>query len=62
MWRVLLLGHGQWGNQDDLVLHFSLGGACAAEVAVRWPDAELSTQSFTVGVATASRCFRVESR
>lgn len=41
-------GHGHYGLQDDLVRHFGLGRACAAEVTVRWPDAELSTQTFTV--------------
>ncbi|MFH1469738.1 MAG: CRTAC1 family protein [Pseudomonadota bacterium] len=42
-------GHGHYGAQHDLVLHFGLGAACAAEVTVRWPDAELSEQTFTVG-------------
>ncbi len=41
-------GHGQWGNQDDLVLHFGLGEACEATVSVRWPDADGSLQSFPV--------------
>jgi hypothetical protein len=39
-------GHGQNGIQDDLSLHFGLGAACEAEVTIRWPDAELATQSF----------------
>jgi hypothetical protein len=42
-------GHGHYGNQDDLVLTFGLGTACSADVTVRWPDAELSEQTFTVG-------------
>ncbi len=42
-------GHGHYGNQDDLVLTFGLGGACEADVTVRWPDSGLSEQSFTVG-------------
>ncbi len=42
-------GHGHYGAQQDLVLHFGLGAACEAEVGIRWPDASLSTQSFTVG-------------
>ncbi len=42
-------GHGHYGNQNDLVLHFGLGAACSADVTVRWPDAALSEQSFTVG-------------
>jgi len=41
-------GHGQWGNQDDLVLHFGVGPACVAEVTVRWPDAAGTTETFTV--------------
>lgn len=42
-------GHGHYGNQDDLTLHFGLGSACTAQVTVRWPDAELTEQSFEVG-------------
>lgn len=41
-------GHGHYGLQHDLALHFGLGDACAAEVTVRWPDAPLTTQRFTV--------------
>jgi len=41
-------GHGHYGSQSDLVLHAGLGGACEAEVTVRWPDAELSTETFTL--------------
>jgi hypothetical protein len=41
-------GGGQWGDQSDLVLHFGLGSACIAEVTVRWPDAEGTTDTFTV--------------
>ncbi|MFO0618023.1 MAG: CRTAC1 family protein [Polyangiaceae bacterium] len=39
-------GHGHYGSQDDLTLHFGLGAACDAEVTIRWPDAELTTQTF----------------
>lgn len=39
-------GHGHYGSQDDLTLHFGLGAACEAEVTIRWPDAELTTQTF----------------
>ena len=39
-------GHGHFGVQHDLVLHFGLGDACDAEVTVRWPDQTLTTQSF----------------
>ena len=42
-------GGGQFGNQSDLVLHFGLGTACEAEVTVRWPDADLTTESFELG-------------
>jgi hypothetical protein len=39
-------GHGHYGAQDDLVLHFGLGTACRAQVTVRWPDAALTTETF----------------
>ncbi len=42
-------GHGHYGNQNDLVLHFGLGEACEADVTIQWPDASLSEQRFTVG-------------
>jgi len=41
-------GHGLYGTQNDLVLHFGLGAACEAEVEVRWPDAASSTERFTL--------------
>ena len=41
-------GHGHYGNQDDLTLHFGLGAACEADVTIRWPDADLTTQTFHV--------------
>jgi hypothetical protein len=41
-------GYGHYGAQDDLTLHFGLGAACEAEVTVRWPDAALSEQAFTL--------------
>ena len=41
-------GHGHFGAQRDLTLHFGLADACSAEVTIRWPDAELTQQSFTV--------------
>lgn len=49
-------GHGHFGAQDDLVLHFGLDAACEAEVTVRWPDAEGTTQTFRV---TAGHRFEV---
>ncbi|MCB9591302.1 MAG: CRTAC1 family protein [Sandaracinaceae bacterium] len=41
-------GHGLYGTQRDLVLHFGLGASCEAVVEVRWPDAELTTETFSV--------------
>lgn len=41
-------GHGHYGIQQDMTLHFGLGPACQAEVTVRWPDQNLTTQKFTV--------------
>ncbi|PRQ03832.1 FG-GAP repeat protein [Enhygromyxa salina] len=41
-------GYGHYGAQDDLVLHFGLGAACAAEVEIRWPDGELTTQQLSL--------------
>ena len=41
-------GYGHYGAQDDLVLHFGLGEACAAEVEIRWPDGELDTQTLSL--------------
>ncbi len=38
-------GHGHYGIQHDLTLHFGLGAACEAEVTVRWPDATLTTET-----------------
>jgi len=39
-------GHGHFGTQRDLTLHFGLGSACEAQVTVRWPDAALATETF----------------
>jgi hypothetical protein len=41
-------GHGFFGQQRDMVLHFGLGESCVADVLVTWPDAGLSTQELTV--------------
>jgi hypothetical protein len=38
-------GHGHYGAQHDLNLHFGLGTACRADVTVRWPDATLTTET-----------------
>lgn len=50
-------GHGHYGIQNDRILHFGLGTACEAEVTVRWPDAELTTETFTL---LSGYRFRVE--
>ena len=39
-------GYGHFGAQEDLVAHFGLGGACEAQVTVRWPDAAMTEQTF----------------
>ncbi|AKU93162.1 CRTAC1 family protein [Vulgatibacter incomptus] len=41
-------GHGHYGMQHDPVLHFGLGKACEAKVTIRWPDAALTEQRFTL--------------
>ena len=41
-------GHGHYGMQHDLTLHFGLGAACVAKVNVRWPDGSLTEQTFEV--------------
>lgn len=41
-------GHGQWGNQDDLVLHFGLEG-CQADVRVVWPDGAVTEHAVNGG-------------
>jgi hypothetical protein len=41
-------GHGHYGLQHDLVLHFGLGAACEVDqIEVRWPDLALATQTWT---------------
>ena len=41
-------GYGHYGAQNDLVLHFGLGGSCQPEVTVRWPDADNSEDSYAL--------------
>lgn len=41
-------GYGHYGAQHDMVLHFGLGAACEAEVTVRWPNADLTTETVTL--------------
>ncbi|HZO17113.1 MAG TPA: CRTAC1 family protein [Polyangiaceae bacterium] len=38
-------GHGHYGIQHDLTLHFGLGTACRANVTVRWPDFALTSET-----------------
>lgn len=38
-------GHGHYGAQDDLSLLFGLGAACEADVTVRWPNADSTTET-----------------
>ncbi len=40
-------GHGHFGLQRDLTLHFGLGQACEAQVTIQWPDREGTTETFT---------------
>lgn len=47
-------GYGHFGIQNDVVLHFGLGAACAADITVRWPDAAGTTESWS-GVAANRR-------
>lgn len=41
-------GYGHYGAQNDLVLHFGLGGSCQPEVTVRWPDSSNSTDTYNL--------------
>jgi hypothetical protein len=41
-------GHGHYGVQHSMVQHFGLGAACEASVTVRWPDENLSEQTFVL--------------
>jgi len=51
-------GHGHYGIQHDLVLHFGLGSACEATATIRWPDADLTEQ--TVGLLAGHRYLLVQ--
>ena len=41
-------GHGHYGSQSERVLTVGLGAACEAEVTIRWPDAALTTETYTL--------------
>jgi len=49
-------GHGHYGIQHDLVLHFGLGSACSATVTVHWPNGTRSTDTVTL---TADRRYHL---
>lgn len=49
-------GHGHYGIQHDLALHFGLGAACEVQLEVRWPDGALSTERFHL---EAGRRYRI---
>ncbi len=41
-------GYGHFGLQNDVVLHFGLGGSCTVDkLEVRWPDSKGSTTTLT---------------
>lgn len=46
--REVYGGHGHYGLQDDTVVHVGLGEHCEAEVEIRWPDDELTTETYRV--------------
>lgn len=48
-------GHGHYGMQNELPVHFGLGADCTTEVTVRWPDADLTEQTFTLQAGYAYR-------
>jgi hypothetical protein len=52
-------GHGHYGIQHDLVLHFGLGAACSATVTVHWPNGTRSTD--TVSLTADRRYHLVEA-
>jgi hypothetical protein len=39
-------GFGHFGQGDDFAVQVGLGAACTAKVTVRWPDAQLTQESF----------------
>lgn len=41
-------GHGHYGVQHELARHFGLGAAQEASVTVRWPDENLSEETFAL--------------
>ena len=41
-------GYGHYGAQNDLTLHFGLGGSCQPEVTVRWPDESNTEDTYSL--------------
>ena len=41
-------GHGHYGMQHDMVLHFGLGSACQATVEIQWPGGTVTTQNLSL--------------
>jgi len=41
-------GHGHYGLQDARTIHAGLGDACRARVTVRWPDSDLTTETYVL--------------
>lgn len=41
-------GHGHYAIQRERMLHFGIGAACEAQVTVRWPNKELTTERVTL--------------
>jgi hypothetical protein len=41
-------GHGHYGIQHEMTRHFGLGQACRATVTVRWPDQDLTQETFVL--------------
>jgi hypothetical protein len=39
-------GHGHYGLQDSKTIHAGLGESCRARVTVRWPDDEMTTETY----------------
>lgn len=46
--RHVLGGWGHYSEQGDLLQYVGLGADCQATVEIRWPDAALSTETFTL--------------
>lgn len=48
-------GGGQWGHQDDLLVHVGVGAETTAEVTVTWPDAARTQQTFSIDTGARYR-------